>query len=291
MAQSREQARLAERRRQERRAARQAESLHQKKVRSVIGAVVAVLLLVGAVVAITLTKNTNKGTPAGAQPTATDSASGDPTAVATDDPTAVATDASSPPAPASPAGVACGATAPKAAAPQTFKAEPPLTIDPKAAYVATIKTSCGTITLDMDAAKAPHTVNSWAFLADKKFWDGTFCHRMTSGDLNVLQCGDPEGTGGGGPGYTIAEENLTGATYGKGVVAMAKTQAAHSTGSQFFINYADSALPPQYTVVGKVTADSMAVLDKIKAVGITGGAPDGAPAQKIFLDSVTVAKK
>src|SRR5206468_11043376 len=124
--------------------------------------------------------------------------------------------------------VACGATAPPApAAAQSFKAEPAMTIDTKAAYVATIKTSCGTITLYMDAAKAPHTVNSWAFLAGKKFWDGTFCHRMTSGALNVLQCGDPEGTGAGGPGYTIAEENLTGATYGKGVVAMAKTSAAH----------------------------------------------------------------
>jgi peptidyl-prolyl cis-trans isomerase B (cyclophilin B) len=187
--------------------------------------------------------------------------------------------------------VACGGTVPTAAAPQTFKAEPPMTVDTKAKYVATLKTSCGTIDIVMDAAKTPHTVNSWAFLAAKGYWDGTRCHRMTSGTLNVLQCGDPTGSGSGNLGYTIPDENLTGATYPKGSVAMANTGSPHTGGGQFFINYADSQLPAQYTVVGQVTPATLAVLDKIKAVGIEGGATDGAPAQDIFLDKVTVAKQ
>ncbi|MDQ1724455.1 MAG: peptidyl-prolyl cis-trans isomerase, partial [Frankiaceae bacterium] len=185
MAQSREQARLAERRRQERRAARQAESLHQRKVRSVIGAVVAIALLIGGVVWISIAKSNNNSITPG---TATsDSAS------PTD--TSGTAAASGSPSTTAPVGVACGGTVPTAAAPQTFKAEPPMTVNTKAKYVATLKTSCGTIDIAMDAAKTPHTVNSWAFLAAKGYWDGTRCHRMTSGTLNVLQCGDPTGSG------------------------------------------------------------------------------------------------
>lgn len=191
------------------------------------------------------------------------------------------------------AAIACGATAPPAAAKQTFPKEPALTVDQKKTYQATAKTSCGTITWTMNAAKAPHTVNSFAFLASKKFYDGTFCHRMTntpSPPLVVLQCGDPEGTGGGGPGYTLAEENLTGATYKRGTVAMAKTSSPHSTGSQFFLVIKDTELPPEYTVVGQMDEGSLTVLDKILALGIDPeGSTDGAPKAKVYLESLVVA--
>jgi len=189
-------------------------------------------------------------------------------------------------------GIACGGSKPAAAAKQTFPAEPALTIDQKAMYTLALDTSCGPITVTMDAAKAPHTVNSLAFLADKKFYDGTFCHReTTSPGLTVLQCGDPDGTGAGGPGYTLAEENLTNAAYSRGVMAMAKTAAPHTTGSQFFLIDKDSQLPPQYTVVGTITG-GLDVLDKILAIGQDdkNGQGDGAPKQTVYLNTVTAKK-
>jgi len=188
--------------------------------------------------------------------------------------------------------VACGGATPPSAAPQTFKQEPELAVDATKAYTATLKTSCGEISFSMDAAKAPHTTNSLTFLAGKKYYDGTFCHRMTStGSLFVLQCGDPTGTGGGDPGYSLAEENLTGATYKRGTVAMAKASAPHSTGSQFFLVGKDSQLPPEYTVVGQMTPASLAVLDKIMAIGIEGDAGDGPPKQRVYIETFTVAVK
>jgi peptidyl-prolyl cis-trans isomerase B (cyclophilin B) len=190
------------------------------------------------------------------------------------------------------AAIACGGKTPPAVTKQTFPKEPALTIDQKKTYKATTQTSCGTITWTMDAAKAPHTVNSLAFLAAKKYYDGTFCHRMTntpSPPLVVLQCGDQDGTGSGSPGYTLAEENLTGATYKRGTVAMAKTSAPHSTGSQFFLVIKDTELPPEYTVVGQMDEASLAVLDKILAIGIADDSTDGAPKSKVYLETFVVA--
>lgn len=191
-----------------------------------------------------------------------------------------------------PGPVACGASAPPPVKKQTFKEEPKLTIDKAKTYTATLKTSCGDIVFSLDAKNAPHTTNSFAFLTGKKYYDGTFCHRMTnSPGLTVLQCGDPDGTGAGGPGYTLAEENLKGAKYTRGTVAMAKTAQPHSTGSQFFLVAKDSELPPDYTIVGTMTDASLAVLDKILALGIEGGATDGAPASKVYIETFTVAAK
>ena len=202
--------------------------------------------------------------------------------VASDDPSATPT------APA----VACEAQAPPPLAKQSFDKEPALATDAKKTYTATMKTSCGEISFSLDAKNAPHTTNSFNFLASKKFYDGTFCHRMTSSPtLTVLQCGDPEGTGTGGPGYTLAEENLKGATYKRGTVAMAKSSAPHSTGSQFFLVAKDSQLPPEYTIVGQMTETSLAVLDTILAIGIEGDTGDGAPKQKVYIETFTVTAK
>jgi peptidyl-prolyl cis-trans isomerase B (cyclophilin B) len=189
--------------------------------------------------------------------------------------------------------VACnGPTETLAAAPRTFKAEPKLTIDTAANYTMTLQTSCGPIAVALEAAKAPHTVNLLNFLAADHFYDGSFCHRsVTSASLTVLQCGDPTGTGSGQIGFTIGEENLKGATYPRGTLAMAKTSAAHSTGSQFFLVDKDSQLPPQYTVAGHISS-GLDVLDKLMAVGDDGSSPagGGTPKQKIFLQKVTVTK-
>jgi peptidyl-prolyl cis-trans isomerase B (cyclophilin B) len=196
-------------------------------------------------------------------------------------------------APSSDEKVACnGPAETPAPATRTFKAEPKLTIDPAADYTMTLKTSCGTITIPLNAAKAPHTVNLLNFLAADHFYDGTYCHRaVTSQTLTILQCGDPTGTGTGTIGFTIGEENLKGATYPRGTLAMAKTSAAHSTGSQFFLVDKDSQLPAQYTVVGHISS-GLDVLDKLMAVGNDNSSPagGGTPNQKIYLEKVTVTK-
>jgi peptidyl-prolyl cis-trans isomerase B (cyclophilin B) len=121
------------------------------------------------------------------------------------------------------------------------------------------------------------------------FFDNTHCHRLTTAaaGIYVLQCGDPTGTGMGGPGYTIPDENLTGATYPTGTVAMANTGAPHSGGSQFFIVYKNSPLPPSYTPFGTVTS-GLSVIQRVAAAGSTqsNGPGDGAP--KIPVDIKTV---
>lgn len=199
--------------------------------------------------------------------------------------------ASQTPTPTATTPVACGGKTPPAPKKQSYKSEPKMTIDPSKTYTAHLVTSCGVIEFSMDAKKAPHTTNAMTFLANNHYFDGTFCHRMTkSAGLVVLQCGDPDGTGAGGPGFTLPEENLTGAKYKRGVVAMAKTNAPHSTGSQFFLVDQDSELPPQYTVLGQMTPASLTVLDKIEALGIDNG-QDGAPKQKVYIESFTVTAK
>lgn len=155
--------------------------------------------------------------------------------------------------------------------------------------VATIETNRGTLTLDLLADKAPCTVGSMEFLASKDFFDKTRCHRMTgSATLSVLQCGDPSGNGSGGPGYRFAEENLEGATYPRGTIAMAKTQAPGTTGSQFFLVYQDSQLPPEYTPFGTITT-GLDVLDAIAKAGIERG-EDGAPKQAVIIEKLTVQR-
>ena len=154
----------------------------------------------------------------------------------------------------------------------------------------TITTNCGVIKADLYAAKAPHTVNSFVFLASKGYFTDIPCHRLTTSGIYVLQCGDPTGTGSGGPGYSFKDENLTGATYGAGVLAMANS-GANTNGSQFFINYKDSTLAPSYTPFGKVTQG----LDILQAIGAKGAKPadasgNTAPNQPVSILSFTVTK-
>ena len=176
-----------------------------------------------------------------------------------------------------------------------WKKEPAVTIDKTAKYVFTLATTCGDIALDMDAADAPHTVNSFKFLADAGFFDHTKCHRLTTSGIFVLQCGDPTAQGSGGPGYTIPDENLkaksiSGGTYPAGTVAMANTGSAHTGGSQFFLVYKDSTLPASYTPFATITAAGMKVLNKIAAAGEANGTGDGAPNATVVINKATVTK-
>jgi peptidyl-prolyl cis-trans isomerase B (cyclophilin B) len=176
---------------------------------------------------------------------------------------------------------------------------------PVAVAAMTLTTSAGPISIQFDAQRAPCTVQSMAFLASKGFFDNTVCHRLTaSAGLKVLQCGDPEGTGGGGPGYTIPDELPTdlqpgqagsdgsqSVIYQRGLVAMANA-GPNSGGSQFFLVYGDSTLPPSYTVFGTMDTASLATLDGIAAAGITPGdrgAEDGAPATPVTIQTATAA--
>jgi cyclophilin family peptidyl-prolyl cis-trans isomerase len=151
-------------------------------------------------------------------------------------------------------------------------------------------TNQGDLTLTLDRSIAPCSVHSFAFLAEQAFFDDTPCHRLTtSATLSVLQCGDPTGSGSGGPSYRMAEEVTQETTYPRGTVAMAKSAAPSSTGSQFFLVYADSQLPPEYTVVGTIDDAGLEVLDAIGEAGVDGGGEDGAPAEAVTIESMTLA--
>ncbi|MFD7431798.1 peptidylprolyl isomerase [Streptomyces sp. NPDC059818] len=177
--------------------------------------------------------------------------------------------------------------------------EPAMKIDKKAKYTLSLKTSQGDIAFTMNAAKTPHTANSFKSLADKGFFDGTKCHRLTTQGIFVLQCGDPKGDGTGGPGYTIPDENLTAlgkagkdgtVTYPAGTVAMANTGQAHTGGSQFFLVYKDSKLPPTYTPFGTMDEASLKAVETIGKAGVTGGAADGAPKKAVNISKAAVDK-
>jgi len=161
-----------------------------------------------------------------------------------------------------------------------------------------ISTNQGNIGLWLNNAEAPCTVNSFASLAQKGFFDDTICHRETTAPgLGVLQCGDPAGTGSGGPGYKFANEYPTNqypkddpalqkpVLYPRGTLAMANA-GPNTNGSQFFLVYKDSQLPPNYTVFGSIDATGLATLDKIAEGGVAGGGQDGKPASEVTIKSV-----
>jgi peptidyl-prolyl cis-trans isomerase B (cyclophilin B) len=152
-------------------------------------------------------------------------------------------------------------------------------------------TNCGTIVVSLDGHDAPVTVNSFAFLAARGYFTNTPCHRLTTSGIFVLQCGDPTGTGTGGPGYTLPDENLTGARYPAGTVAMANSGQPHTGGSQFFFVYANTSLPPQYTPFGRVT-EGLDVLRRIAKAGTddANGQGDGHPKQPVVIESFTVRR-
>lgn len=152
-----------------------------------------------------------------------------------------------------------------------------------------LNTNCGEIAFDLEA-KAPKTSAIMSFLAKNKYFDATKCHRLTTDGIYVLQCGDPTGTGSGGPGFKFADENLPTASngtyvYPRGTVAMANS-GPNTNGSQFFLVYKDSPLPPNYSVWGKITK-GLDVIDAVAGAGVAGGTADGEPAQAVTITTAT----
>lgn len=157
-----------------------------------------------------------------------------------------------------------------------------------AAGTLTLNTNRGPIAIAMDP-KAPETVKSMTALSEKGFFNNTFCHRLTTQGIYVLQCGDPTGTGTGGPGYTVPDENLPENlpnNYPTGTVAMANS-GPNTNGSQFFIVYQDTTLPPAYTIWGKV-ASGLDIVDQVAAAGVQGGQTDGPPVEKVVIETTKV---
>ena len=165
---------------------------------------------------------------------------------------------------------------------------PPAQQPATGAPTASIALTGGTVEIALDRETAPCTVGSFAFLSEAGYYNDTPCHRLTSSPtLSVLQCGDPSGTGGGGPGYSYADETNPAMVYPAGTVAMANA-GPDTNGSQFFLVYADSTLPPSYTVFGTIT-EGLDVLTGIAANGTSGGGRDGAPADPVTISTITIA--
>ena len=172
----------------------------------------------------------------------------------------------------------------------TFSKPPTTKVDPGKTYLATFQTSCGDFTVKLDPKKAPVTTANFVFLAGKHFYDSTWFHRIVpaSAGIAVIQGGDPEGSGRGGPGYAIKDElPSSAAAYKRYSVAMANS-GPNSGGSQFFINFEDNSkgLQPNYSVFGQVT-EGTDVVDKIAKVPV-GGAQGDTPTQSVWIEKLTV---
>ncbi|OBB10512.1 cyclophilin [Mycolicibacterium setense] len=201
-----------------------------------------------------------------------------------------------------PANLGANCQYPATTEPAAKRATPPRTgpVPTEPATVeAGIVTDRGSIGLQLANGKAPCTVNNFASLASQGFFDGTRCHRLTTGDLAALQCGDPSGSGAGGPGYRFPNEYPTNqyrlsdpavkqpVVYPRGTVAMANSGPG-TNGSQFFLVYEDSLLPPTYTVFGTVDKTGLTTLDAIADGGVADGSDDGKPATPVTITSASV---
>jgi peptidyl-prolyl cis-trans isomerase B (cyclophilin B) len=279
-----EQRRATAKRKLERQLERRAAKARRQRLYMIIGATVGVIVVAAGVVALVIT---NRG-------------SDSETAAATATPPSTSAAPAPPgvgqlPAFAAPADLGKNCQYPAAATPASKPNTPPRTGEvptDQAQVSVSMATNQGNIGLQLDNAKAPCTVNSFASLAQQGYFDNTPCHRLTKSDgLSVLQCGDPSGEGTGGPGYQFDNEYPTNqyqpddpalqepVVYPRGTVAMAHSMGAHDNGSQFFLVYKDSLLPPDYTAFGTIDETGLATLEKIAAGGVAGQGPDGEPLQ------------
>ncbi len=169
---------------------------------------------------------------------------------------------------------------------RSFDAAPPMCLEAGASYEAVVTTNKGEFTIAVDPESAPVAANNFVVLARNQYFDDTVCHRIIPNF--VVQCGDPTATGTGGPGYTIVDEPPAAGQYQVGSIAMAKTPAPDSAGSQFFIITGSdgTALPPEYALFGQVTDG----LDTTVATMTAAGTPDGTPSEPIEIQSIRIVQ-
>jgi peptidyl-prolyl cis-trans isomerase B (cyclophilin B) len=277
----------------ERQSARRAEAAKRRSTRNRILAIVAVVVVVGGVLAwAVLNRSSDSSDVAAPAETAIPSESAAPDASPTPDATSSVDPSASPET--SPSGTAqpdpnCTPAPEPRPDDLSWPKAPEDTVKPDTAYTMTLATNCGDIVIDTLPAEAPATVASMAFLTEEGYFDLTACHRLTTEGIFVLQCGDPAGNGTGGPGYSIPDENLPAegeANYPAGTVAMANAGPG-TGGSQFFIVYEDTTLPSGYTIWGTV-AKGLDVVQGIAAAGVEGGGTDGPPAQRVVIEKATL---
>jgi cyclophilin family peptidyl-prolyl cis-trans isomerase len=171
--------------------------------------------------------------------------------------------------------------------PKQWNNPPKMQIDPDKIYNATLKTTAGDITIKLNAAKTPQTVNNFIFLAKQGFYEDVIFHRVIDGFM--IQGGDPTGTGAGGPGYKFPDEPFTG-EYTKGTLAMANA-GPNTNGSQFFIMHSDVSLPKNYVIFGQVTA-GLSVVDAIAtAETVQDGRENSTPAKPVKILSVEIVEE
>ncbi len=272
-----EQRREAAKRKLDRQLARRAQRAKARRRYTVVGSAAAVVLVVGAVILLTPLSGREQDVNTAATPQS---------------PSKLVTPPSRPqPLPAS---VDCQypATQEPAARPVRSPLAGPTTT--RGTVSATMQTSAGPIGLTLDRALAPCTVHSFVSLAQQGFYSNSECHRLvTNPGLQVLQCGDPSGSGSGGPGYTVPDEVFPELTYPRGYVAMANTGQPNSGGSQFFLIYGDSQLPPSYTVFATISPAGLKVIEEISKAGSDGSlepSPGGGkPKQPVTITAVDIA--
>jgi peptidyl-prolyl cis-trans isomerase B (cyclophilin B) len=287
-----EQRRATAKRKLERQLERRAAKERKRRIYTIVGSSVAALVVIGAIVATVVVTNRDSGSQSASAATST--------------PTSATSAASSAPgqlpAFAAPANLGANCQYPPSTGEKASKQNnPPRTgkvpTDPPQVS-ASMTTNQGNIGLQLDNAKSPCTVNSFASLAQQGFFNGTPCHRLTTSEgLAVLQCGDPTGQGTGGPGYQFDNEYPTNqfqpddpklqepVVYPRGTLAMANAGPG-TNGSQFFLVYKDSELPPNYTVFGTIDQTGLATLDKIAAAGTADGSQDGKPKDDVQVKSI-----
>jgi cyclophilin family peptidyl-prolyl cis-trans isomerase len=181
---------------------------------------------------------------------------------------------------------ACGSEVPLPARALSFAAPDELGVT--GTVTAVLHTSCGDITLALDASTAPATVNSFVYLAEQGYFDGTVSHRVVPGF--VIQLGDPTATGRGGPGYLIPDElPAAGFVYSRGTVAMANA-GPNTGGSQFFLVLADVPLPPSFSVFGTVTdgLEAMDLIALVPTIARASGQEPSSPTETVYIESVDI---
>ena len=275
----RELARQKYERQQQRRAARGA----KRQRRNQIIAVVAGLAVV-AVAVVALVLSTRGGSDSTASPSGSSSATSTSAQTASPSPSA----SSSASASASTSAKACATAPTPTTKTQTWSAPGGSPLPATPPTFLKLATNCGDIVIQMDAAAAPKTTQSMAFLASQAYYTDSDCFRLTTSGIFVLQCGSPTNNGQGGPGYQLPDENLPASgsnNYPAGTVAMANAGAG-TGGSQFFIVYKDTTLGPNYSIWGKVVS-GLDVVQKVAAAGVKGGTGDGAPNQTTVITKAT----